>query len=170
MKFVTPICQKSFLKAISSPHSQEATQYSMGGPLFQAGQQWQVDQWWAQEVSRKQSVPLLRCRRPQVGLLFQEADHGLSQRPQCFSNCWYSGSCFWETLGKIESDPKTLHRLRAMLNFPMQQQVRFDSTHPLFLILIHFLLPLLLPWSLVRITSIKSRSEPSLTLGLLIAL
>ena len=41
--FGSPICQESFLKAISILHSQEATQYSIGGPLFQAGQQWQVD-------------------------------------------------------------------------------------------------------------------------------
>ena len=38
----------------------------MGGSLFQAGQQWQVDQWRVQEVSRKQPVPLLQCRRPQT--------------------------------------------------------------------------------------------------------
>jgi len=29
----------------------------------------------------------LYCRRLQAGLLFQEADHGLSQGLQCFSNC-----------------------------------------------------------------------------------
>ena len=51
-------------------------------------------------------MPLLRCRRPQAGLLSQEADHGLSQGPRCFSNCWYSSSCLQETLGKIESDPQ----------------------------------------------------------------
>jgi len=32
--------------------------------------------------------------------LAQEADHNHSQRPWCFSNC------FWETLRKIESDPQ----------------------------------------------------------------
>ena len=41
--------------------------------------------------------------------------------------------------------PRTPHRLRAMLNFSMQQQVQFNSMHSLFLILIHFLFPLLLP-------------------------
>ena len=51
-------------------------------------------------------MPLLQCRRPQAGLLFQEADHSLSQRPWCFSNCWYSGSCFQETLGKMKSNPQ----------------------------------------------------------------
>ena len=69
--------QEPLFQAISIPCSQEATQYSVGGPLFQAGQQWQVDQQRAQEASRKQSVPLLRCRKPQAGLLSQEADHGL---------------------------------------------------------------------------------------------
>jgi len=38
------ICQELFLQVISIPCFQEATQYSMDGPLFQAGQQWQVDQ------------------------------------------------------------------------------------------------------------------------------
>ena len=78
----------------------------MGGPLFQAGQQWQVNQQWAQEASWKQSVPLLWYRRPQAVLLSQEADHGLSQGLQCFSNYWYSSSCFQETLRKIESNPQ----------------------------------------------------------------
>ena len=49
-------------------------------------------------------MPLLQYRRLQAGLLSQEADHGLSQRPWCFSNYWYSGSCFQETLRKIESN------------------------------------------------------------------
>ena len=49
-------------------------------------------------------MPLLWCRRPQAGLLSQEVDHGFFQGPQCFSNCWSSSSCFWETLGKIKSD------------------------------------------------------------------
>jgi len=49
-------------------------------------------------------MPLLQYRRPQAKILSQEADHGLFQGPQCFSNCWYSSSCFWETLGKIESN------------------------------------------------------------------
>ena len=113
-----PIHQESFLKAIFVPCSQEATQYSAGGPLFQAGQQWQVDQWWAQEVSRKQSVPLLRCRRPQAGLLSQEADHSLSQRPWCFSNCWYSGSCFWETLRKIKNNPQNSTQTEGYVELP----------------------------------------------------
>ena len=68
----------------------------MGGPLFQAGQQQQVDQWQVQEASQKQPVSLLWYRRPQAGLL--------SQGLQCFSNCWSSSSCFQKTLRKIESD------------------------------------------------------------------
>ena len=84
------IYREFFLQVIFVPHSQEATQYFTSGPLFQASQQWQVNQWWAQEVSWKQPVPLLRCRRPQARLL--------SQEPWCFSNC------FWETLRKIESN------------------------------------------------------------------
>ena len=132
----------------------------MGGLLFQAGQQWQVDQWWAQEASQKQSVSLLQCRRPQAGLLSQEADYGFSQRLQCFSNC------LWKTLRKIESNTRTPHRLRATLNFLVQQQVQFNSMHLLFPILIHSLCPLPLPWSLVRITLIKSHSELLSTLNL----
>ena len=57
-------------------------------------------------MSQKQPVPLLQCRRPQAGLLSQEADYSLSQGPQYFSNYWYSSSCFQETLRKIESDPQ----------------------------------------------------------------
>ena len=38
------IHQELFLQVIFIPCSQEATQYSVDGPLFQAGQQWQVDQ------------------------------------------------------------------------------------------------------------------------------
>ena len=70
----------------------------MCGPLFQAGQQWQVDQWQVQEASQKQSVPLLQCRKPQARLLSQEVDHSHSQRP------WYFSNCFQETFRKIESD------------------------------------------------------------------
>ena len=62
--------QEFFLKTISILHSQKATKYSVGGPLFQASQQWQVDWWQAQKASHKQSVPLLQCRRPQAILLF----------------------------------------------------------------------------------------------------
>ena len=82
------VCQEPLLQVLSVLRSKEATQYSAGGPLFQASQQWQVDQRQAQEASRKQSVPLLWYRRPQAGLLSQEADHGLSQGPRCFSNCF----------------------------------------------------------------------------------
>ena len=71
------IHQELFLQVTYIPCSQEAIQYSADGPLFQAGQQWQVDQWQMQEVSRKQSVPLLWRKRLQAGLLFQEADYGL---------------------------------------------------------------------------------------------
>ena len=53
----------------------------MGGPLFQAGQQRQVDQGQVQEASQKQFVPLLQCRRSQAKLLFQEADHSHFQEP-----------------------------------------------------------------------------------------
>ena len=98
------VCQEPFLQAISIPHSQEATQYSVGGSLFQAGQQWQVDQRQAQEASRKQSVPLLRCRRLQAGLL--------SQRLRCFSNC------FREILGKIESDPQDSAQTEGCIELP----------------------------------------------------
>jgi len=48
-------------------------------------------------------------------------------------------------LEKQRVAPRTPHRLRVALNSPVQQQVRFNSTHPLFLILTHFLFPLLLP-------------------------
>ena len=47
-------------------------------------------------------------------------------------------------LGKQKATPRTLHRLRAVLNFPVQQQVPSDSTHPLFLILTFSLSLLLL--------------------------
>ena len=63
-------------------------------------------------------MPLLRCRRPQTGLLSQEADHSLSQRPWCFSNCWYSGSCFWEIHGKIESDPQDSAQTEGRVELP----------------------------------------------------
>ena len=65
-----------------------------------------------QEVSRKQSVPLLQCRRPQTGLLSQEAGHGLSQWLRCFSNC------FRETLGKIESDPQDSAQTEGRVELP----------------------------------------------------
>ena len=113
-----PIHQEPFLQVISVPCSQKATSHSTGGPLFQAGQQWQIDQWWVQEVSWKQSVPLLQCRRPQAGLLSQEADYGLFQRPRCFSNCWYSSSCFRETLRKIESDPQDSTQTKGYIELP----------------------------------------------------
>ena len=45
-------------------------------------------------------MSLLRCKKPQAGLLSQEADNSLSQGLQCFSNC------FQETLGRIESNPQ----------------------------------------------------------------
>ena len=57
-----------------------------------------------QEAFWKQPVPLLWCRRSQVGLLSQEADYSHSQGPQYFSNCWSFSSCFQEFLRKIESD------------------------------------------------------------------
>jgi len=65
---------------------------------------------------------------------------------------------------------RTPHRLRAMLNFSMQQQVWFDLMHPLFPILIHSLFLLLLSWFLVRIILIKFCSKLSLTQSLLTAL
>ena len=45
---------------------------------------------------------------------------------------------------KERATPRTLYRLKVMLNSLVQQRVLFDSMHPLFLILIHFLFPLLL--------------------------
>ena len=65
---------------------------------------------------------------------------------------------------------RTSHRLRAILNFPIQQWVPSNLTYPLFLILIHSLFLLFLPWSLVRITLIKPYIELSLTSRLLIVL
>ena len=114
--FSSLVCQEPLLQVLSIPHSQEATQYSMGGPLFQASQQWQVNQRQVQEASRKQSVPLLQCRRIQAGLLSQEADYSLSQRPRCFSNC--SSSCFRETLRKIESDPQDFAQTEGCVELP----------------------------------------------------
>ena len=49
-------------------------------------------------------MSLLQCRRSQVGLLSQKADHSHFQESWCFSNCWSFSSCFWETLGKIKSN------------------------------------------------------------------
>jgi len=57
-------------------------------------------------------VPLLWYRRPQAGLLFQEADHGLSQRLQCFSNC------LRETLGKIKSNPQDSTQTEGCVELP----------------------------------------------------
>ena len=91
-------------------------------------------------------MSLLWYRRPQVELLFQETDHGHSQGPCCFSNY------FQEIL-------RTLHRLRAILNFSVQQQVLSNSIHLLFLISIHSLFLSLLSWSLVWITLINSGSS-----------
>ena len=48
-------------------------------------------------------------------------------------------------LEKQKATSRTLHRLRAILNFPVQQKVLSDSTHSLFLILIYSLFPLPLP-------------------------
>jgi len=42
----------------------------------------------------------------------QEADHGLSQRLWCFSNC------FQETLGKIESDPQDSAQTEGHVELP----------------------------------------------------
>ena len=77
---------------------------------------------------------------------------------------------FEKPLEKYRAIPRTLHKLRAVLNFLVQQQVWSDSTHLLFLILIHSLFLLPLPWFLVRITLIKSHFELLSTLGLLIVL
>ena len=70
----------------------------MGKSLFQASQQWQVNQWRVQGASQKKSVSLLQYSRLQVRLLSQEVNHNHSQELQCFSNC------FQEILRKIESD------------------------------------------------------------------
>ena len=51
---------------------------------------------------------------------------------------------FEKTLEKQRTTSRTLYRLKAMLNFPIQQQVLFDSTYLLFLILIYSLSLLLL--------------------------
>ena len=51
---------------------------------------------------------------------------------------------FEKTSEKQRTTFRTLYRLKAMLNFPIQQQVLFDSTHLLFLILIYSLSLLLL--------------------------
>ena len=56
-----------------------------------------------------------------------------------------SATTFKKPLEKQRVTSRTLYRLRAMLNFPVQQQVQFDSTYLLFLIFIHFLFLLLLP-------------------------
>ena len=71
-----------------------------------------------QKTSQKQSVSLLQSKRLQVGLLSQEADHGHSQRPQCFSDCWYSSSYFWETLEKIESNPQDSTQTEGHIKLP----------------------------------------------------
>ena len=63
-------------------------------------------------------MPLLWCKRPQAGLLSQEVDYSLSQRLWCFSDCWYSSSCFWETLGKIESDPQDSAQTEGCIKLP----------------------------------------------------
>ena len=63
-------------------------------------------------------MPLLQCRRPQAWLLFQEVDYGLFQGPWCFSNYWYSSSCFQETLGKIESDPQDSTQTKGHIELP----------------------------------------------------
>jgi len=51
-------------------------------------------------------------KRPQARLLSQETDHGLSQRPWCFSNC------FQEILGKIESDPQDSIQTEGHIELP----------------------------------------------------
>ena len=45
-------------------------------------------------------------------------DYGLSQGLRCFSNCWYSGSCFRETLRKIESDPQDSAQTEGCVELP----------------------------------------------------
>ena len=57
-------------------------------------------------------MPLLQYRRPQAGLLSQEADHSLSQGLQCFSNC------FQETLRKIESDLQNSTQTEGCIELP----------------------------------------------------
>jgi len=62
-----------------------------------------------QEMSQKQSIPLLWCKRLQAELLPQEAYYGtlatVSKKP----------------LEKLRATPGTPYRLRAMFNFPVQQ-------------------------------------------------
>ena len=63
-------------------------------------------------------MPLLWCKRLQAELLSQEADYSHSKGPQYFSNDWYSGSCFWETLRKIESDPQDSTQTEGCIKLP----------------------------------------------------
>ena len=57
-------------------------------------------------------MPLLWFRRPQGGLLSQEADYSLSQGLQCFS------SCFQETLRKIESGLQDSTQTEGCIELP----------------------------------------------------
>jgi len=57
-------------------------------------------------------MSLLRCKKPQAGLLSQEADNSLSQGLRCFSNC------FQETLGKIESNPQDSAQTEGCIELP----------------------------------------------------
>jgi len=86
-------------------------------------------------------MPLLWRRRPQAGLLSQEADYGLSQRLWCFSNC------FQETLGKIESDlqgsaqTKGCIELSCAATSPIQLNTStLSNSHSLFVSLTSFLI------------------------------
>ena len=54
-------------------------------------------------------------------------------------------AAFKKLLKKYKATSRTLYKLRAMLNFLIQQQVLSNSLHPLFLILTLFLFLLLLP-------------------------
>ena len=63
-------------------------------------------------------MPLLWCRRPQYRLLSQEADNGYFQGLWYFSNCWSSGSYFWKTLKKIESNPQDSTQTRGCIKLP----------------------------------------------------
>ena len=61
---------------------------------------------------------LLRCKRPQAGLLSQKAAYGHFQRLWCFSNCWSSGSCFRKILRKIESNPQDSIQTKGCIELP----------------------------------------------------
>ena len=68
-------------------------------------------------------------------------------KPWCFSNCWYSGSCFRETLGKIESDPQNSTQTEGHIELPCAAMSpiwlntsALSDPHSIFVSLISFLI------------------------------